>query len=170
MKKPIRITGAKEIMRALEQAGQRGRKIAAAAVYQEAERVMSDSEQEVAVGVDGVLRTSGFVKLPTDRGGKIQVELGYGGAAKGYAVYVHEGTGPAVGKPAYMPPSDALKPWVKKKMGVPESEVDNVAFLVARKIGRTGTEPTKYLERPLRKRAKGMGQRIASRIRAGLGG
>lgn len=167
--KRIRITGAKEIVRALEVAGDRGRRLAAAALYQEAERVMSDSKQEVAVGVDGVLRASGFVRLPTDDGRKIEVEMGYGGAAAGYALYVHEGTGPAVGRPKYFPPVEALKPWVRKKLGVSESELDSVAFLVARKVGQKGTKPTKYLEKPLRKRAVGMGRRIADKIRAGLG-
>lgn len=165
----VRITGQREMAAALKEAGKDARRLVAAAIYQEAERVMADSKQEAPVGVDGVLRASGFVKPPSDTGRRITAELGYGGAASGYALYVHEGTGPAVGRPKYMPPVEALKPWVRKKMGVPLDEVDNVAFLVARKIGQTGTKPTKFLEKPLRARAKGMGERIAAKIRVGLG-
>ena len=45
-----------------------------------------------------ILRSTGYVELPTEDGGTVSVELGYGGVAGkgkgakevGYAVYVHE--------------------------------------------------------------------------------
>ena len=48
---------------------------------------------------EGVLRSSGHVQLPVQRGSSVEVELGFGGPAGsgegqlkdvGYAVYVHE--------------------------------------------------------------------------------
>jgi hypothetical protein len=52
--------------------------------------------------------------------------------------------GRAAGKP---PPSSALIPWVGSKLGIPPGPQRNsVAFLVARKIGQTGTDPQKMVE------------------------
>lgn len=42
-------------------------------------------------------------------------------------------------RPGKQPPSSALELWVRRKLGVPENRVKSVAFLVARKIGRKGT-------------------------------
>jgi len=44
------------------------------------------------------------------------------------------------GRPASqaMPPVEALIPWVRAKLDVPEKEVRSVAFLVARSIGKKG--------------------------------
>lgn len=50
---------------------------------------MSQSKQIVPVDT-GTLRNSGFVELPTESDGLIKVEMGYGGAAAPYAVFVHE--------------------------------------------------------------------------------
>ena len=158
----VRVTGTKELMQALARAGARAEMAAKAALYQEAERVMAQSKQEAPVGVDGVLRASGFVELPKPAGRGWRVTLGYGGAAKSYAAVIHEGRTP--GKRP--PPSKAIEPWVKKKMGVPADEVAGVAFVVARSIGKKGTRPTKFLERPLNAAAAGMASRMAKRIRA----
>lgn len=163
-----KLTGSRELVRALEKAGNRAVHEAGRALYIEGEKIMAASKQEAPVGVDGVLRASGYVEPPKRDGGVTSVELGYGGAAKGYAVYVHEGVGPAVGKPPFMPPSKALEPWVKKKLGVPAEEVKTVAFLVARSIGSKGLKPTKFLERPFMAATKGMAGRIAARIRRRL--
>ena len=154
----VKITGQKELAAAMKKAGNDARRLAAAAIFQEAERVMAKSKEESPVGTDGVLRASGFVRPPEDNGRKITVELGYGGAAQSYAAAVHEGTRP------HFPPVDALKPWARKFLGD-----EDLAFVVARKISRVGTKPTKFLERPLREAASGMGERIAAKIRAGLG-
>jgi len=55
-----------------------------------------------------------------------------------YGVAVRMGTRP------HFPPIDALVPWVRAILHVPEERVRSVAFLVARKISRVGTEPNPY--------------------------
>lgn len=50
-------------------------------------------------------------------------------------------------KPGKRPPIEALMPWVGSKLGVPPGpERRSVAFLVARKIGQTGTKPQRMVE------------------------
>ena len=152
--------GSREMTEAIAKAGDRALEGVKAALYREAERVMAASKQEAPVGVDAVLRGSGFVEPPRFTEKKLQVRLGYGGAAKAYAAAVHEGR-----KRGKMPPSHALIPWVRKKLGVPEDEAASVAFLVARKIRDVGTKPTKFLERPLMDAIPGMAGRMAETIR-----
>ena len=49
-----------------------------------------------------------------------------------------------LGTRPHMPPVAALEPWVKAVLGISEpKEIKSVAFLVARKIARVGTEPKK---------------------------
>ena len=49
-----------------------------------------------------------------------------------------------LGTRPHMPPIAALEPWVKAVLGIREpKEIKSVAFLVARKIARVGTEPKK---------------------------
>jgi hypothetical protein len=49
-------------------------------------------------------------------------------------------------RPGKMPPPAALVPWVGSKLGIPPgSERDQVAFLVARAIGRRGTTGQKMV-------------------------
>lgn len=155
------VKGAKQLQKALEQAGHRAEIGAKAALYQEAERVMATSKEEAPVGVDGVLRASGFVETPESAPNGWLVRLGYGGASKAYARVIHDGREP--GKRP--PPILSLVPWVRKKLGVAEDEVRNVAFLVARKIGVKGTKPTKFLERPLMNAVPGMASRMAATIK-----
>jgi len=50
------------------------------------------------------------------------------------------------------PPSKALIPWVKKKLGVPDDRAKGVAFLIARKIYERG-RPAKPFMRPSMKKA-----------------
>lgn len=160
----VKVTGTRELIGAIAKAGQRGVEAAKAALYVEGERVMAKSKMQAPVGTDGVLRASGFVELPKPSGAGWRVALGYGGAAKGYAIVVHEGRKP--GKRP--PPSKALEPWVRKKLGVPRDEAAGVAFVVARSIGIKGTRPTKYLERPLMEAVPGMAGRIAKKVRASM--
>jgi hypothetical protein len=57
----------------------------AAALYQEAEEIMTDAKENY-VPVDlGTLRGSGFIKVKGDT-----FIIGFGGPAASYAVYVHE--------------------------------------------------------------------------------
>lgn len=74
---------------------------AAAALYQEAEAIMAIAKTRTPVDT-GALRASGYTAPPDVSGDTISVELGFGGAASEYAVFVHErfdlkhapGTGP----------------------------------------------------------------------------
>tara|TARA_R110002110_G_scaffold415849_1_gene657894 strand:+ start:92961 stop:93473 length:513 start_codon:yes stop_codon:yes gene_type:complete len=60
--------------------------------------------------------------------------LGVVGTSQPYAIAVELGTEP------HFPPVEPLKDWVRQKLDVEASEVDHVAFLVARKIASKGTE------------------------------
>ena len=43
-------------------------------------------------------------------------------------------------KPGKFPPLAPIELWVRRKLNVPEAQVESVAFLVARKIARSGTK------------------------------
>lgn len=50
-------------------------------------------------------------------------------------------------RPGKMPPVAALIPWVGSKLGIPPGPArESVAFLIARKIGRSGTPPQLMVE------------------------
>lgn len=57
-----------------------------------------------------------------------------------YALYVHEGTGPAVGNASYFPPPQKLERWARLH-GFPPGG----GFLVARAISERGTEARPFL-------------------------
>lgn len=61
--------------------------------------------------------------------------------AAAHLPFVEEGR-----RPGKMPPVEALIPWVGSKLGVPPERRPAVAFLVARKIGRTGTPGAHMIE------------------------
>lgn len=44
-----------------------------------------------------------------------------------------------------MPPREVLRQWIRRKLGVPESELSHVEYLVRRKIGRRGVSPRPFL-------------------------
>ena len=166
------VIGDKELAQALRDAGDGAVNALARALYQEAELIMADSKKIVDVD-EGTLRNSGFVKDPkiARRGGmtsggldnaRIEVEMGYGGAASGYAVYLHEGTGPNVGQPAFMPPVAPFKEWAKRVLGD-----ESLGFVIARAVGARGLGPRKFLERPFKARASTMNGRLARRVREG---
>lgn len=84
-----KLHGAEAIRRTLAKLGADGPRELAAALYQEAEAIMARSKTIVPVDT-GALRASGHVQLPDTVGDKVSVRMGYGGAAAGYAVAVHE--------------------------------------------------------------------------------
>lgn len=146
---------------ALAKLGPQMYQIAGRALYREAERIMADSKQNYVPVDMGILRSSGFVKPPVVTGSSAVVEMGYGGAASSYALYVHEGTGPAVGRPPFMPPVEVIRRWARRH-GIDEA----AAFPIARAIGRRGLRPLKYLEQPANVARNGMDQRLAADVRA----
>lgn len=157
-----KLHGGDVMKRTLARLGADAERALGAALYAEASIIMAQSKQIVPVDM-GTLRSSGHVQLPETHGSKVSVRLGYGGAAAKYAVYVHEGTGPAVGRPAFFPPIAALRDWMSRH-GIPEKSY----WVVARAIGSKGRKPTKFLERPFRAATVGMLGRIAGRLRAEL--
>ena len=63
--------------------------VAAQAINEEAQIAFEKSQDLVPVDT-GVLRASGVLETAAIQGDKIVVEMGYGGAAKEYALIVHE--------------------------------------------------------------------------------
>ena len=159
----MEIKGGRRMVGRFRQLDLQAVRLGSAALFQEGEKIMAKSKRRVPV-FHGALRSSGHVQLPRrTSSGDVEVVLGYGGAAASYAVFVHEGTGPAVGRPRYWPPISALKPWARKKLGD-----ESLAYAVARKIHEKGTEPLKFLEIPFREALPGMPGRIAAHIRRGM--
>lgn len=155
----FKIDGQRELERALKAAGADMERAAGSALFIEGEAIMALSNEH-APADEGILRASGFVKKPKLRGRNTTVTIGYGGAAKAYALAQHEGVGPAVGRPPFRPPSDAFKGWARRKLGD-----ESLAFVVARSVGQKGFKGKKFLESAVRERARGMGGRLAARIR-----
>ncbi len=110
---------------------------AAAALYSEAEAIMTRAKDEF-VPVDlGTLRASGMVDPPVIEGATISVRLSFGGAAAAYALAVHEYPS------GHNPPS-----W------------DKAAEVTFHPEGRG----PKYLEIPLREAAEDMAGRLAQKL------
>lgn len=70
-----------------------------------------------------------------------------------------------------MPPVDALVPWVRAKLDVPDDEVRSVAFLVARSIGKKGfkgadmfAKAFNELEPWIMAQLRGLPARVAARL------
>lgn len=133
--------------------------VAGIVLRREAETIMTASKRKFVPVDIGPLKANGFVQPAVVTQAGVSVTLGYGGAAAGYAVYVHEGTGPAVGRPAFMPPVSVIRDWAKRH-NIPE----DAAFPIARAIGRRGLRPLKYLERPLNEARAGMETRLAAAL------
>ena len=159
------LTGAEQMKATLAKLGADAPRAAGAALYQEAERIMARAKEMTPVDM-GPLWTSGHVQLPKLTATAATVVMGFGGAAAPYALYVHEGIGPAVGRPAFMPPSNVLEGWVRRNIGGSAADIKRIAFLVARVIGRRGLRPTKFLERAVFEARAGFEQRVARRLQA----
>ena len=160
----VELVGSKELSAALAAAKGRALAEAGKALYLEAEAVMAESKRLVPVDM-GTLRNSGVVLPPKTENGVVEVTLGYGGAGSEYALFLHEGTGPAVGRPPFMPPVAPFKEWAKRVLGD-----ESLGFVIARSVGRKGLAPRKFLETPLKARAGNMAARMAARIRRSLNG
>lgn len=161
------LKGARELQRTFAALGADAPRAAGAALYGEGERIMGRSKKLVPVDM-GELRASGHVQLPVITQHGASVRLGYGGAGSEYGIYVHEGTGPAVGNPTFMPPSSAIEGWVMRNIGPPSSDLARVTFLVARAIGEHGARPNPFLRAPLDEARAGFDGRIAAGMRTWL--
>jgi hypothetical protein len=65
------------------------RKAAERALYEGGSIIMTEAKKRAPLDV-GTLRNSGYVTLPKREGDEVFVEVGFGGAAKAYAVKQHE--------------------------------------------------------------------------------
>ncbi len=89
MRITVEIKGAKQLQEALAKLGDRMMAEAGKALYAEAELIMTESKEQCPVDT-GALRGTGHVEDPQASGGQVTVQMGYGGPAAPYAVYVHE--------------------------------------------------------------------------------
>ena len=149
------IAGIADMQRRLQATPQEMLRAAGAALHTEAELIMGDSVKQ-APADRGTLRGAAYVRPAVVEGRNVEVTMGYGGAASGYAVYVHEGTGPAVGRPRYWPPLRPLMEWAGRVLGD-----ESAGRAVQRAIWARGTKPRKFLERPLLARRRTLGRRVA---------
>ena len=162
----VEVKGGKALEKALATAGKRAPQAMAQALSIEAESIITESKRELGgtgegSGVDtGVLRATGNVQHPKHAVGAVSVTMGFGGPAAPYALYLHEGTGPAVGRPPFHPPPEAFRDWSRRVLGD-----EGARFAVAASVGQKGLQPRKYLERPFRAARAGMSARLARRIR-----
>lgn len=83
------ITNLGQFQQSLRFAGRQAVPAAAAALTEEAERIMGVAKARTPVDT-GALRGSGHVQAPVVALGRVGVTLAFGGAAAPYAVIVHE--------------------------------------------------------------------------------
>ena len=68
-----------------------------------------------------------------------------------------------------MPPVDAIAGWVRRKLGVRDrEEARSIAFAIARKIQRSGTEPQPYLFPAAEAERRGFRRRLQRAVREAL--
>lgn len=131
MKLTLTVKGLAKLSAALKQAGTVTRLAMAAHVGATALGIQKDAKGAAPVDT-GRLRSG------------IQVASYHGGLSyevfvnPEYGVYVEMGTGPAVGRPSFFPPSSALRNWAARH-GMKGKE-----FLIARAISRRGQKPRPY--------------------------
>lgn len=117
-----------------------------AALYQEAQVIMTESKRRCPIAPDGGdLRASGHVEEPVREGRKIVVTMAYGGTAIPYAIAVHEHL--SIHSP---------RTWV-----ISEETAGHTGV----KWSEPGTGP-KFLESPLNEAQPQMAARIANRLKA----
>lgn len=142
------ISGVDEMIDKLTRVASDIQQKAAAALYREAELIMTRSKRDFVPFNDGTLRDSGTVGLPVIADGEISVEMGFGGEASAYALAVHEHPSKS------SPPS-----WEGKAIEDIHSVRTGQAW------GLDGRGP-KYLERPLNDAADGLTERIAEAMKS----
>jgi hypothetical protein len=112
----LSFTGKGELAAALRARGDQALPVAARALFEEAEAIMADSKEHFVPVDVAALKTSGHVQLPTKDADGVSVTMGYGGAAKDYAIVQHERMDfqHTVGGPKYLE-----RPLLKAARGLP---------------------------------------------------
>ncbi len=92
MANPLRIKwfGVDELQDTLGDAAQEVLFNAGRALFIEGQKIMTKSKRTFVPVKSGTLKSSGFVEKPERSRHGVTVTLGYGGAAKSYALIVHE--------------------------------------------------------------------------------
>ena len=85
----VELVGTENLQRLLMQGQRNAVPLLASALYEEAEKIMRVSKDLVPVD-EGTLMGSGHVQAPNVGATDVEVEFGYGGAAKAYALIQHE--------------------------------------------------------------------------------
>ncbi len=108
----IQLEGTEQLERRLASLGPHAVPVLAQAMYQDGEQIMAISKEQYVPVDFGVLRASGYVEQPEIAAPEIRVTLGYGGAARDYALVTHEN--PRAGKTGGVSPRGRLyEHWAK---------------------------------------------------------
>ena len=85
----FQLVGTREMVARIEEVAKDARKAIDRAVYKFGNTEMREMKRLVPVDT-GTLKDSGYVEKPKRDGSRVMLELGFGGAAEAYALYVHE--------------------------------------------------------------------------------
>lgn len=154
MTSKVKLTGFPELRAALQHAGTLANQSLASAMVTEMLAVVRKAQGYVPVNT-GNLKASGTVLPPEIAGTRITVTGGFGNASSKYAIWVHEGRRPG----SKQPPTEAIRQWLHDKGGD-----EDMAFVVARSIGRRGIRPSKFLERAFLEHMPGIEMRLAAGV------
>lgn len=149
----VKVKGTKEMRSQIRRLATKLPNAAAKALYLEAEKVRTRSMQKYVPKNLGALHGSIAVSLPVIKQREISVEIYAGGPAAPYALAIHE-----------HPSEHSPRSWQGKEAGEIKSVRGKRPWVTAPSGGRG----PKFLERPLREAANGMGDRIGEAISAGL--
>jgi len=117
--------------------------------------ILSDSQKKLKESdslASGNLWNSGRIDSANDH-----VDVGY---YAGYAEVIEFGR-----KIGSFPPLQPIRQWVRRKLRVPDSEADSVAYAVALSIKRNGTKAKPFLMPSFKGRLKGIENRILKAIK-----
>lgn len=142
------------------------------AIEQKADKVLRNCAAEIGTTALAIQKDA-KLKAPSDTGmtrAKIQVASFQQGlvsevyVAQESAIFIEKGTGPAVGNPPFMPPSDALAGWCKRH-GLAGKE-----FIIARAIGRRGLKPRPFFYPAAEHHLANFPERMEKAIQDGFNG
>lgn len=130
-----------------------------AAIWEASLYLQREVQEGTPVGATSLLRNSIIAQAPERDGERITGEVTTG---LSYAAPVEIGTRP------HFPPIAPLQDWAVAKLGVSAEESRGVAFAIARKIAREGTQGAKMFERAFnegREQVTAIVERAAVRVR-----
>lgn len=167
------IKGTKQLIKQLQKAGALAPQALADAMNVESELIVTSAKQALRAGYPaptagfdvGTLAGTGHVaQYARMTGGyNMETKVAFGGPAAPYALYLHEGTGPAVGRPRFNPPVHKFYDWAGRQLGDRSK-----ASIIAATVGSRGLKPRKYLEIPWKAAVRGMAGRLAKRVKAAI--